>query len=120
MARIVPKAQIPLDRSGNEHHDRLVAKIDDNFNLLFDSVGALSDAPGAVAKSGTYVSDTTPADVTVANTNVTAKSQIFITLKTVGGTPHPQVVDTITPGTGFTAKANASGDTSTYNYLIVG
>jgi hypothetical protein len=58
--------------------------------------------------------------VTVANANVTANSNILITLQTVGGTvgvfPH---IATITPGTGFTVLGTAS-DTSVYNYLIIG
>jgi len=57
---------------------------------------------------------------TVANTAVTAGSQIFITLKTAGGTlgsfPY---LPTITPGTGFTVAATGT-DTSVYNYSIVG
>lgn len=58
--------------------------------------------------------------VVVANANVKAGSIIIFTLKTVGGTvgAYP-VVDTITPGTGFTVKGTAS-DTSTMNYVILG
>lgn len=71
------------------------------------------------ANSGTFTADgATP--VTVAASEVTANSQILITLKTVGGTvgaiPH---VETITPGTGFTVVGIAD-DTSIYNYTIVG
>jgi hypothetical protein len=70
--------------------------------------------------SGTFVANgATP--VTVADTSVTATSQIHVTLKTAGGTvdvARPNVV-TITPGTGFNVVAAAS-DTSTYNYRIEG
>lgn len=71
------------------------------------------------ANGGTFVANgATP--VTVANANLTANSIILISLKTVGGTvganPAPQ---TVTPGTGFTV-AGTAGDTSTYNYLILG
>lgn len=58
--------------------------------------------------------------VTITDANVTATSNIIITLKTVGGTvgaiPH---VQTITPGTGFTA-VNTGSDTSVYAYTILG
>lgn len=59
--------------------------------------------------------------VTVANTNVTANSNIVPTLKTVGGTVGTSGpnVRTITPGTGFTI-AGVAGDTSVYNYFILG
>lgn len=71
------------------------------------------------ANAGTFTADGATA-VTVAATEVTANSQILITLKTVGGTvgaiPH---VETITPGTGFTVVATAS-DTSIYNYTVIG
>lgn len=69
---------------------------------------------------GTFVANgATP--VTVANANVTAGSNITITLKTVGGTVSPSVpyIATITPGTGYTVTGTAS-DTSTYNYEIRG
>lgn len=67
---------------------------------------------------GTFVCNgATP--VTVTDPNVTANSNIIITLKTVGGTVSPSVpyIATITPGTGFTVTGTAS-DTSTYNYKI--
>jgi hypothetical protein len=69
--------------------------------------------------SGSFVlNGATP--VTVADANLTANSNVIISLKTVGGTvgaqPH---LETVTPGTGFTVQGTAS-DTSTYNYLIVG
>ena len=58
--------------------------------------------------------------VTITDANVTATSNIIITLKTVGGTvgaiPH---VQTITAGTGFTT-INTASDTSVYNYTILG
>lgn len=69
---------------------------------------------------GTYINNgATP--VTVANTAVTAGSNIIFTLKTVGGTvsASPPNIKTITPGTGFTVAGLAS-DTSTYNYEIRG
>lgn len=59
-------------------------------------------------------------DVTVANTAITTGSVVVFTLGTVGGTVGAApVIDTITPGTGFTVKGTAS-DTSVYNYRIFG
>lgn len=74
---------------------------------------------GLICSQGTVtVNGTSPQ--TVANANVTANSQIIITLKTVGGTVGAlPAISTITPGTGFTVVATAA-DTSTYNYLILG
>ena len=68
--------------------------------------------------SGTFTCNgVTP--VTVADTNVTANSNIVVTLKTVGGTVGATpAVKTITAGTGFTIAGTAS-DTSVYNYLII-
>jgi len=58
-------------------------------------------------------------NVVVANTAVTADSQILVTLKTVGGTVGATpAVKTITPGTGF-AIAGTASDTSVYNYAIL-
>jgi hypothetical protein len=76
---------------------------------------------GYFPKSGTFTALTGGGPVTVANAAVTATSQVLITLKTVGGTvtvggPY---IATITPGTGFTVT-NGSGDTSVYNYAILG
>lgn len=58
--------------------------------------------------------------VTVTNAVVTANSVINFTLKTVGGTvgAYP-TIKTVTPGTGFTVVGTA-GDTSTYNYNVMG
>ncbi|MHB8272531.1 hypothetical protein [Bradyrhizobium sp.] len=74
---------------------------------------------GYFPTSGTFVCNgVTP--VTVANTALTANSNVVITLKTVGGTvgaiPH---LATVTPGTGFTVVGTAS-DSSTYAYEIRG
>jgi hypothetical protein len=90
-----------------------------------DKPGALEGQNGgplavAVPAGGGTVTlnETTP--VEVADARVTANSIIVLTLKTVGGTVGAQpVIDTITPGTGFTVKGSAS-DTSIYNYAILG
>jgi len=83
--------------------------------------GAISGVTLGLASSrrGTFTCNgTTP--VVVANTAITADSQVLITLKTVGGTVGaiPRCV-TITPGTGFNVAGTAS-DTSVYNYAIIG
>lgn len=73
---------------------------------------------GYFPKSGTVVANgATP--VAVVDANVTAGSQIALTLKTVGGTPHGAFVSSVTAGTGFSINSLAS-DTSTYNYEIRG
>jgi len=68
--------------------------------------------------TGTFTA-TEGTDVTVVAPEVTADSVIVITLKTVGGTVGAvPVIQTITPGTGFTVDAD-SGDTSVYNYVVL-
>jgi len=69
------------------------------------------------AHGGTFTCATAAA--TVANTNVTANSEVLMTLKTVGGTVAAPFVATITAGTGFTVTCGGS-DTSVYNYIILG
>lgn len=87
------------------------------------TIGALkrlSQLTGGKAWSqGTFTCNgATP--VVVANANITANSQVLITLKTVGGTVGATpAVKTITAGTGFTVAGTAS-DTSVYSYAIIG
>lgn len=86
-----------------------------NGNTVTTGTGTISPT-----YSGTFtLNGVTP--VTVANTNVTANSQVLVTLKTVGGTVGTSApnVRTITAGTGFTIAGIAS-DTSIYNYAILG
>ena len=74
----------------------------------------------ATGQTGTFTANgATP--VTVGNVNITANSQVLVTLKTVGGTVGTSApnVRTITVGTGFTIAGIAS-DTSVYNYAIIG
>jgi hypothetical protein len=70
------------------------------------------------AEGGTFTC-TSSGTIVVANTKVTGFSDINITLKTAGGTPALNFISSITPGTGFSVTCG-SGDTSTYNYLIIG
>lgn len=100
-------------------------------------LGAISTWPGAFTTGGflTFLGGTQSSviratggtftangasSVTVVNANLTANSVIVFGLKTVGGTPagYPYQF-TVTPGTGFTVRAVA-GDTSVYNYWILG
>jgi hypothetical protein len=68
---------------------------------------------------GTFTANGATA-VVVTNAAVTANSQIIFTLKTIGGTPAGAPFESaITPGVGFSVKSFA-GDTSIYNYIIVG
>lgn len=74
---------------------------------------------GPNGTAGTFVADgATP--VSVSNSAVTANSAIIFTLKTIGGTvgAYP-TIQTISAASGFTVAATA-GDTSTYNYRIIG
>ena len=80
---------------------------------LISTLGDLQYVRGTLTVNGT-------ATVTVVAPQVTANSDINITLKTVGGTVGAvPAISTITPGTGFTVVAT-SGDTSTYNFSITG
>lgn len=82
------------------------------------TVTLLCIGQGHFSTPGTFVMNgATP--VVVAAPNTTASSQVLITLKTVGGTPHNFTISSITPQTGFTITGTA-GDTSTYNYTIFG
>lgn len=74
---------------------------------------------GYFPHGGTYTSIGSAA-VTISDTNITTYSQVSFTIRSVGGTivGYP-VVTTITPGTGFTARAGTT-DLSVYNYNILG
>ena len=80
---------------------------------ILTSLGDIQYARGTVTLNGA-----TP--VTVSVPNMTANSDINFTLKTVGGNVgSAPAIQTITPGTGFTVQGQA-GDTSTYNFSIMG
>lgn len=93
---------------GNAAFARLVQKV-----VLEVGITLGSNKAGNVTVNGT-----TP--VTVAAPGVSAGSVVQFSLKTVGGTVGaiPRL-GTVTPGTGFTVVATA-GDTSVYNYAIIG
>ncbi len=81
------------------------------------SIGENKNA-AEIKGSGTFTCNgVTP--VVVSNTNISANSNIIVTLKTVGGTVGAvPAVKTITASTGFTIAGTAS-DTSIYNYIII-
>lgn len=91
------------------------------FLVTYSAAGAITLqllSQGYFPTSGTFtMNGATP--VVVAAPNVTAGSVIVPTLKTVGGTPHAFTISAITPGTGFSVTGT-SGDTSVYNYVILG
>ena len=70
-----------------------------------------SSRTGTVTVNGTNT-------VQVSDTSVTTKSVVILTVKTPVGTVGPAYVSSTTAGTGFSIKSQ-SGDTSTYNYLII-
>jgi len=79
--------------------------------------GGLAIKEGTNARLGraTLVAGT----VTVANTSVTAASEIFLTCQTPGGTPGFLRVSARTAGTSFTILSSSNTDTSVVGYLIV-
>ena len=84
------------------------------------TTGQLSPVTRTVSKMLGTVTLNGATPVTVANTLITANSTVIFTLKTVGGTVGAvPAVQTITAGTGFTV-AGTAGDTSIYNYLVIG
>lgn len=109
-----PAGQKPLaSLTGNE----LVTV--DNGGATFVSATTQQIANKAVSARGTFTANAGTA-VTVANAAITANSVVTFGLKTVGGTiAGAPFMTTVTPGTGFTVNAGA-GDTSVYNYAILG
>ena len=93
--------------------------VTNNATLATTSVGTLTITQiKSLSVSGTVTANGVTG-VVVSNTNVTANSQILLTLKTAGGTVGTPRVLTITPTTGFNFVSTAS-DSSTYNYTIIG
>lgn len=79
-------------------------------------VGVMQTNPNTA--NGTFVANGA-SSVTVTDSRITASSTVAFGLKTVGGTPAPPFMFAVTPGTSFAVRSTA-GDTSTYNYRIVG
>jgi hypothetical protein len=77
-----------------------------------------------MSAQGTFTANGTTAVVVTSSVPIGANSQILITVKTVGGTPagapYLSAITTGAVGTAtFSVKA-AAGDTSVYNYTIIG
>jgi hypothetical protein len=72
-----------------------------------------------VPSSGGTFTCTSSGTITVANANVTANSIVIVTVKTAASPGATPFIATITPGTGYTITC-ASGDTSVYNYIVLG
>lgn len=100
--------------------DTVVSRSQDTVTPINTTTGQLSPTETVLNRFLGTVTLNEDTAVTVANTNVTANSIISFTLKTVGGTVGAApAIQTITPGTGFTVEGTA-GDTSVYNYSVVG
>ena len=96
------------------------------YNLSTTSAGKIIEVPAGSklilttganqsVNSATLVGGT----VTVLNTSVTASSQIFLTVKTAGGTQGFLSTPTITAGTSFVIQSSSATETSTVNYWII-
>jgi hypothetical protein len=81
------------------------------YNAISGAVSYNNYSRGTVVANGT-------SSVAVTNTTVTPNSVVILTLKTLVGTVGPAYVSSVTAGTGFSIQSQ-SGDTSTYNYLII-
>lgn len=79
--------------------------------------GGLAIAEGSNSRMGraTLVAGT----VVVANSSVTASTEIFLTCQTQGGTPGFLRVSARTAGTSFTILSSSGTDTSVVGYLLV-
>jgi len=74
---------------------------------------------GANGKAGTFVANGATA-VVVATTGATANMVVAYGINTIGGTPAgAPYISAVVPGTSFSVQV-AAGDTSTYNYIILG
>lgn len=113
-------AQQTLDQTGQERSDYAMEKINANFTDVYAQLVALQSALGSnkITSQGTFIANGASA-VTVADTSITANSQVLISLNTVGGTVGAiPAVKTKTAATGFTVAGTAS-DTSTYSYTVL-
>lgn len=117
---------ITANATGEVVDDTLVVCTNGNVGIGKEPVGTAQlgslDISSSLVLSG--ASGVTPAangvtPVAVANTLVTASSKIFFSIAVVGGTPGIPRVTTRTPGVGF-EFASDLGDTSEYDYIIIG
>lgn len=92
-----------------------------NGNLVLGTAGnKLVIATGSNASVGTSAAMTS-GTVTVANTSVTANSQIFVQPAVLGTVTSPQAgyVSAKSAGVSFTITSAGGTDTSTWNYWII-
>ena len=73
---------------------------------------------GSSACMGTATLNGTTA-VSVATEAVDASTRIFVSIQAPAGTVGSPYVASITPGTGFTVKSTAAGDTSMVAWLLI-
>jgi hypothetical protein len=93
----------------------VITSFSGHFSVPIQSTGP--QATIALMSGGTFTCAASAA--TVADAYMNAGSQVWMTVKTPGGTVAAPVVATVTPGTGFTVTCGGS-DTSVYNYVIIG
>jgi len=73
----------------------------------------------AIQASGGTFTCTSGGVITVADTYLDATSVVLLGIKTANSPGNVPYLTTVTPGTGFTITC-ASGDTSIYNYIVLG
>jgi hypothetical protein len=116
----------PAETGGNAGSDLKFYAYDDSGTFITAPIsitratGLVSTPNGFTGKSkgtATLVGGT----VTVSNSNVTADSDILLTIKTIGGTGTGNAyVSAKVASTSFTITSVAgAGDTSTFNYIIL-
>lgn len=79
--------------------------------------GGLSIAEGANARMNRAV--LVAGTVVVANTSVTAATEVMLTAQIPGGTPGALYVSARTPGVSFTISSTNAADTSTVAYELI-
>ena len=89
----------------------------DGAERLLDR-SALDTAQGITSGNTPAANGTTP--VAVAQTKVTATSEISLTLRTAAGTVGAPFVVSKTAGVGFSFQSTNAADTSVYRYRVVG
>lgn len=87
-------------------------------HLRFNTIGyGIKMAEGTNARMG--VATLVAGTVTVATTQVSANSRIFLTIQTPGGTPGAVYVSTRTASTSFAITSTSGADTSVVAWIIV-
>jgi hypothetical protein len=86
----------------------------------------LTSEGGTIGTSGTFVSKLrhgtavlSGGTITVADTNVTASSRIFLTHQTYTGTPGTLAVTARSAGVSFTATSSSGTDANTIGWMMI-